>query len=97
MGLRLSAAIVSPPPIRLSPGCLPQSVTLGDEEAKRRGVQKSVLERAAPPTFDVAVEMIERGKWKVHLDVAQVRHARAGASSNRSHITPPVRMHACLS
>ncbi|GAX83191.1 hypothetical protein CEUSTIGMA_g10617.t1 [Chlamydomonas eustigma] len=48
-----------------------QSVTLGDEEAKRRGVQKSVLERAAPPTFDVAVEMLERGKWKVHLDVAQ--------------------------
>ena len=42
-----------------------QSVTLGDEEAKRRGVQKSVLERAAPPTFDVAVEMIARNKWKV--------------------------------
>jgi hypothetical protein len=40
-------------------------VTLGDEEAKRRGVQKSVLERAAPPTFDVAVEMIARNKWKV--------------------------------
>ncbi|KAG2437959.1 hypothetical protein HXX76_005574 [Chlamydomonas incerta] len=47
-----------------------QSVTLGDEEAKRRGVQKSVLERAAPPTFDVAVEMEERGRWRVHLDVA---------------------------
>ena len=47
-----------------------QSVTLGDEEAKRRGVQKSILERAAPPTFDVAVEMEERGRWRVHLDVA---------------------------
>ncbi|GLC35861.1 hypothetical protein PLESTM_000376400 [Pleodorina starrii] len=46
-----------------------QSVTLGDEEARRRGVQKSVLERAAPPTFDVAVEMEERGRWRVHLDV----------------------------
>jgi hypothetical protein len=40
-----------------------QSVTLGDEEAKRRGVQKSILERAAPPTFDVAVEMEERGRY----------------------------------
>ncbi|EFJ43037.1 hypothetical protein VOLCADRAFT_66371 [Volvox carteri f. nagariensis] len=46
-----------------------QSVTLGDEEARRRGVQKSILERAAPPTFDVAVELEERGRWRVHLDV----------------------------
>ena len=55
-----------------------QSVTLGDEEARRRGVQKSVLERAAPPTFDVCVEMIERGKWRVHLDVAQARWREEG-------------------
>ena len=55
-----------------------QSVTLGDEEARRRGVQKSVLERAAPPTFDVCVEMIERGKWRVHLDVAQARWREGG-------------------
>ncbi|GLC40671.1 hypothetical protein PLESTM_001099900 [Pleodorina starrii] len=48
-----------------------QSVTLGDEEAKRRGVQKSILERAAPPTFDVCIEMLERTKWRVHLDVGQ--------------------------
>ena len=34
-------------------------------------MQKSVLERAGPPTFDVCVEMLERGKWRVHLDVAQ--------------------------
>ncbi|KAF6260855.1 hypothetical protein COO60DRAFT_1294161 [Scenedesmus sp. NREL 46B-D3] len=47
-----------------------QSVTLGDDEAKRRGVQKSILERAAPPTFDVAVEMLERTKWHVYADVA---------------------------
>ncbi|WIA34853.1 hypothetical protein OEZ86_013151 [Tetradesmus obliquus] len=47
-----------------------QSVTLGDDEAKRRGVQKSILERAAPPTFDVAVEMLERNKWHVYADVA---------------------------
>jgi len=46
------------------------SVTLGDEEAKRRGVQKSILERGSPPTFDVAIEMESRDRWKVHLDVA---------------------------
>jgi stage III sporulation protein SpoIIIAA len=47
-----------------------QSVTLGDEEARRRGSQKSVLERKAPPTFDIAVEMIERQRWIVHEDAA---------------------------
>jgi stage III sporulation protein SpoIIIAA len=48
-----------------------QSVTLGDEEARRRGSQKSVLERKAPPTFDIAVEMLERNKWVVHEQVAE--------------------------
>ena len=47
-----------------------QSVTLGDEEARRRGSQKSVLERKAPPTFDIAVEMQERQKWTIHESVA---------------------------
>ena len=45
------------------------SVTLGDDEARRRRVQKSVLEREGPPTFGVAVEMLEIGRWRVHLDV----------------------------
>ncbi|KAI3423869.1 hypothetical protein D9Q98_009703 [Chlorella vulgaris] len=45
------------------------SVTLGDEEAKRRGVQKSVLERQSPPTFDACVEMVSREQWRVHVDV----------------------------
>jgi stage III sporulation protein SpoIIIAA len=48
-----------------------QSVTLGDEEARRRGSQKSVLERKALPTFDIAVEMLERQRWVVHEAVAQ--------------------------
>ncbi|MDY7014307.1 MAG: R3H domain-containing nucleic acid-binding protein [Cyanobacteriota bacterium] len=48
-----------------------QAVTLGDEEARRRGSQKTVLERKAPPTFEVAVEMLERQSWVVHPDVAQ--------------------------
>jgi stage III sporulation protein SpoIIIAA len=47
-----------------------QAVTLGDEEARRRGSQKTVLERKAPPTFEVAVEMLERQRWVVHEDVA---------------------------
>ncbi|MEN9260159.1 MAG: AAA family ATPase, partial [Thermostichus sp. HHBFW_bins_43] len=47
-----------------------QSVTLGDDEARRRGSQKSVLERKAPPTFEIAVEMLERARWVVHEDVA---------------------------
>ncbi|MGB7084078.1 MAG: R3H domain-containing nucleic acid-binding protein [Phormidesmis sp.] len=48
-----------------------QSVTLGDDEARRRGSQKSVLERKAPPTFDIAVEMHERQRWVVHEDVSE--------------------------
>lgn len=47
-----------------------QSVTLGDDEARRRGSQKSVLERKAPPTFDIAIEMLERQRWVVHEKVA---------------------------
>jgi stage III sporulation protein SpoIIIAA len=47
-----------------------QAVTLGDEEARRRGTQKTVLERKAPPTFEIAVEMLERQRWVVHEDVA---------------------------
>jgi len=47
-----------------------QSVTLGDEEARRRRTQKSVLERKAPPTFDVVVEIQSRDRVMVHPDVA---------------------------
>ncbi|WIG59919.1 MAG: Putative regulatory protein, contains AAA+ NTPase domain and putative R3H ssDNA-binding domain [Ktedonobacterales bacterium] len=47
-----------------------QAVTLGDEEARRRGTQKTVLERKSPPTFDVLVEQEERNRVGVHLDVA---------------------------
>jgi stage III sporulation protein SpoIIIAA len=48
-----------------------QTVTLGDEEARRRRTQKSVLERKAPPTFDVIVEILDREKVTVHSDVAE--------------------------
>ncbi|MBD2179583.1 R3H domain-containing nucleic acid-binding protein [Aerosakkonema funiforme] len=48
-----------------------QAVTLGDEEARRRGSQKTVLERKAPPTFEIAVEMLERQRWVVHESTAE--------------------------
>jgi stage III sporulation protein SpoIIIAA len=48
-----------------------QAVTLGDEEARRRGTQKTVLERKAPPTFDVVVEIQDWSHVVVHSDVAE--------------------------
>jgi len=49
-----------------------QTVTLSDEEARRRRTQKSILERKAPPTFDVVVEIQDFNKVAVHPDVAEV-------------------------
>jgi stage III sporulation protein SpoIIIAA len=48
-----------------------QAVTLSDEEARRRGTQKTVLERKAPPTFDVVVEIQDWHHLAVHHDVAK--------------------------
>jgi stage III sporulation protein SpoIIIAA len=47
-----------------------ESVTLSDEEARRRGTQKTVLERRAPPTFDVLIEIQDRQRLLVHRNVA---------------------------
>jgi stage III sporulation protein SpoIIIAA len=47
-----------------------QAVTLGDEEARRRGTQKTVLERKAPPTFDILVEIQSYNRVTVYEDVA---------------------------
>lgn len=38
----------------------------GDDEARNRGTQKSVLERQAPATFPVVIEMRERAFWVTH-------------------------------
>ena len=46
-----------------------EAVTLSDEEARRRGTQKTVLERRAPPTFDVLVEIQNRDRFAVHADI----------------------------
>ena len=48
-----------------------QAVTLSDEEARRRGTQKTVLERKAPPTFDVVVEIGDWSHVTVHSNVAE--------------------------
>jgi stage III sporulation protein SpoIIIAA len=61
-----------------------QPVTLGDEEARRRGTQKTVLERKAPPTFDVLVEIVERDNVIVHRSVAETVDAIL-----RGHMVPP--------
>ncbi len=49
-----------------------QAVTLSDDEAKRRGTQKTVLERKAPPTFEVIIEIIDVDKVAIHHDVLLV-------------------------
>jgi stage III sporulation protein SpoIIIAA len=61
-----------------------QTVTLGDEEARRRGTQKTVLERKAPPTFDIMVEIVDRERVAVHRDVAEVVD-----SLLRGEVVPP--------
>ena len=46
-----------------------EAVTLSDEEARRRGTQKTVLERRAPPTFDVLIEIQNRDRFAIHMDI----------------------------
>lgn len=46
-----------------------QAVTLSDDEARRRGTQKTVLERKAPPTFDVVIELVDYERLAVHSSV----------------------------
>src|SRR5271163_3950378 len=48
------------------------AVTLSDEEARRRGTRKTVLERKAPPTFDVVIEIHDRDRLAIHKNVAEV-------------------------
>ncbi|MFH1826794.1 MAG: AAA family ATPase [bacterium] len=48
-----------------------QTVILGDEEAKRRHTQKTILERKAPPTFDIAIEILERDKFAIYQNVGR--------------------------
>jgi stage III sporulation protein SpoIIIAA len=64
------------------------AVTLSDEEARRRGTQKTVLERKAPPTFDTLVEIRNREEFSVYHDTASVVDTFLRGRSTR----PEVRM-----
>ena len=61
-----------------------ESVTLSDEEARRRGTQKSVLERKAPPTFEVLIEIMDRQRMAIHHDVGAAVDALL-----RGRVIPP--------
>lgn len=79
------------------------TVTLGDEEARLRGTQKTVTERRLPPTFDLVVEIVARDEVRVHLDTAravdamlrsepvgaEVRHRTADGEVAREKATSP--------
>jgi len=55
-----------------------QTVTLGDDEARARGCQKSIMERTAPPTFPILIEMHERALWVAHNVAESVDETLAG-------------------
>jgi len=59
------------------------AVTLSDEEARRRGTQKTVLERKAPPTFDTLVEIRNRDEFSVYYETASVVDAFLRGRSTR--------------
>jgi stage III sporulation protein SpoIIIAA len=64
----LENLIKNPPLSNLIGGI--QYVTLSDEEAKRRGTQKSILERKSYPAFEVIIEINDSNLWTIHEDVA---------------------------
>ncbi len=82
-----------------------ESVTLSDEEARRRGTQKTVLERRSPPTFDMLIEIQTRDRLAVHQDVGdsvdallrgypippELRYRDDSGEIRIEHSTPPSR------
>src|SRR5204862_5113581 len=65
-----------------------QAVTLSDEEARRRRTQKTVLERKAPPTFDVLIEIQHRDRFAIHVDIMSA----VDALLRDAAVSPEVRM-----
>ena len=63
----LESLIKNPPLADLIGGI--QYVTLSDDEAKRRGTQKSILERKAYPAFEIVIEINQPTFWTIHEDV----------------------------
>ena len=82
-----------------------ESVTLSDEEARRRGTQKTVLERRSPPTFDMLIEIQTRDRLAVHEDVGDsvdallrgypippdLRYRDENGEIHVEHSTPPAK------
>ena len=82
-----------------------ESVTLSDEEARRRGTQKTVLERRSPPTFDMLIEIQTRDRLAVHQDVGdsvdallrgypippEIRYRDDNGEIHVEHSTPPAK------
>jgi nucleoside-triphosphatase THEP1 len=82
-----------------------ESVTLSDEEARRRGTQKTVLERRSPPTFDMLIEIQTRDRLAVHQDVGdsvdallrgypippELRYRDESGEIHIEHSTPPAK------
>ncbi len=82
-----------------------ESVTLSDEEARRRGTQKTVLERRSPPTFDMLIEIQTRDRLAVHQDVGdsvdallrgypippELRYRDDNGEIHIEHSTPPAK------
>ena len=80
-----------------------ESVTLSDEEARRRRTQKTILERRAPPTFDVLIEIQDRQRLLIHHSVAgsvdgllrgqppqaELRYRGSGGEVRKEQIVPP--------
>jgi len=62
------------------------AVTLSDEEARRRGTQKTVLERKAPPTFDTLVEIRNREEFSIYHDTVSVVDAFLRGRSTRPEV-----------
>jgi stage III sporulation protein SpoIIIAA len=85
-GITLDNLVMNPTLSDLVGGIQP--VTLGDDEARRRGTQKTILERKAPPTFDILVEIKDRNRLAIYPEIGHVvdRHL-AGAP-----IQPEVRV-----
>ena len=78
-----------------------QSVTLGDDEARARGCQKTIMEREAPPTFPILIEMHERNFWVAHNVEESVDEVLAGGRPvvqmrRRDEATGEVTMDRCV-
>ena len=67
-GMTIENLMANPTLSDLVGGIVP--VTLSDDEAKRRGTRKTVLERKAPPTFDVLIEIRDRDHYAIHTELA---------------------------